>query len=202
MAGRLDSYLSILTIGLFLFGFLIFSYSVIGLLLLVFTVLFFMLTLILISSKHASKDPAEFSKLKFIIPVPPIIALVLSSGYIFTPLPYFRSIKYQDVGVFAYLFILLEMFILFTMITETKNKISTPFEKAGYDISEINNELGKFSKNISMLALISFVLSSAISFMLIYGPEINIGILPAIIIFLFIYVYVIFNYVKRSSSSD
>ena len=202
MAKSFNSGISLFFIGTFLVAFFLFSYSTIGILLFFLTAILSLISILQVKSKNNASEPELFSITKFIIPIPPIIALVLSSGFIYAPLPYFVSLKYQNILLFAFLFIFLEIFIVFSMVTETILKIKLPLEKAGYDMDEVNEQMGKFSDNIDSIAFLTFLLSCGITFLLVYGPEISIGILPAIIIFLFVYAYVIFSYITKSSSTD
>lgn len=202
MAKNFNSGISLFFIGTFLAAFYLFSYSGIGTILFILTAILSLISILEVKSKNNAKEPDLFSITKFIIPIPPIIALVLSSGFIYSPLPYFISLKYQNILLFAFLFIFLEVFIVFSIVTETISKIMLPLEKAGYDMDEVYEQMGKFSNNINTIAFLTFLISCGITFLLVYGPEISIGILPAIIIFLIVYVYVIFSYIKKGSAQE
>ena len=202
MASDINSTISLFFIGVFLLAFFMFSYSTIGILFFFFTAFLSLYSFLELRTVNNAKEPDEFSITKFIIPIPPIIALILSSGFIYTTFPYFASLKFQNIMLFAFLFLFLEIFIVFSMVTETISKIKFPLGKAGYDQDEVNEQMGKFSNSLDSIVFVTFLLSCGITFLLLYGPEFSIGILPALIIFFFVYVYVILTYITKNPSTD
>ena len=71
--------------------------------------------------------------------------------------------------------------------------------RAGYDSHEVETEMKKFTNHIISIGAVSLFISAGFIFLLIITPEIDIGIFPAIIIFIIVYMAVIFNFLRKNA---
>ena len=202
MANRLELAGSSLSMFIFIIIFGIGFTSLFGRVLTALTAIFMIGAILSSDSKRNAKLSASFSFAKFIAIIFPLLALILSSGFIYSIVPIFiYAIPFQ-IQLLAFSLVLVESFIVFSMIHETSKKITVPLNEAGYDLEELNREMGNFSKSISSIVIISLFSSMIITLLLAYGPQLSLGIIPYLFLFIIVYVYVIYNYMNKTSSKE
>ncbi len=141
----------------------------------------------------------RFSRVKFFIFLFPILALIFSSGYLARYTSSFLAISPSYEGFFSLSIILPEFSVLCLIAEETATRVKIPMIRAGYDSHEVETEMKKFTNHIISIGAVSLFISAGFIFLLIITPEIDIGIFPAIIIFIIVYMAVIFNFLRKNA---
>ncbi|MCL4345691.1 MAG: hypothetical protein M1375_00180 [Candidatus Thermoplasmatota archaeon] len=150
------------------------------------------------SSKDGTNELGTFSKVKFFLFLFPILAVVFSSGYVGSFVPSLSAINPSSSGLLSLFLIVMEFALIAMIADETVRKISRPMIQAGYDPEEIDTELQKFSMHVSEIETAVLLVSFGFILLLVFSPEVNIGIFPAIVIFLVVYAVVIGNMIRRN----
>ena len=68
----------------------------------------------------------------------------------------------------------------------------------GYDIDDMENELGRFTKMIFLIAMVAFILGYLSYIAVLILPAFNIGLIPAIIVFFAVYAILMRNTIKKT----
>ncbi|MCL5988458.1 MAG: hypothetical protein M1414_06130 [Candidatus Thermoplasmatota archaeon] len=202
MANKLELAGSVLSMLIFTTIFFVDFISEFARVLAAMTAVFMLVAIFSADSKQSAKLPAAFSFAKFVVIIFPLTALMLSSGFLYAIIPIFNSSTTFQIQLLAFSLVFVESFIVFSMIHETSKKIVVPLNEAGYDLEELNREMGNFSKSISSIVLVSLFSSMIITLFLAFGPQLSLGIIPSLFLFVIVYVYVIYNYMNKTSSKD
>ncbi|MGC8506211.1 MAG: hypothetical protein ACP5NK_05845 [Thermoplasmata archaeon] len=136
----------------------------------------------LINGKH--------SKMRFLALILSIIPLVLSRGYLTL---YIRTpIIIQTGNLTDYVITIVASLLgfLFAGLTETFTQFRKVLEEKEYDEYEINSSLGSFGNTVFGIGVLSFISGGLLYVIIRILPSLNIGIFPAIVIFLAVYILV------------
>jgi hypothetical protein len=125
------------------------------------------------------------------------ITLILSSGIIFSVFPYLDILSKSGSGAVAFYFIFVILSIMAFMGFETSSRIEGSLTPNGYEKIELEKELGFFQRDIAMLGFVSLFLSLGVIIILEISPSLNIGLIPAVIIFFVVYAIVLGTMLKK-----
>ncbi|MHB1439789.1 MAG: hypothetical protein ACYCSO_08625 [Cuniculiplasma sp.] len=180
---------------------LIFYSGVAGLLgesFLVVLVIFFSLSLLPIFQEKKIEEK-RISPMKFLPVILIGLSIIFSSGYLYSPFPYFRMLSRTGSGNISFFLVLMLFSVIGIMSLETHKNIQTPLIVSGYDRDEIEREMNLFTKSVAMIGLFSLLAGLGIDLLLEGGPDLDIGLVPAIIIFFVVYAFVITSAVRKES---
>lgn len=184
---------------LFFFAFLLTSDSNIGYVLSSLYIFFFLISVLLLSrEKNENVNLNSFSKVKLFTFLFPILAIVFSTGYVSFFAPSLSAINPNSAGFLSLLLLILEFSIILLISQETAGKLEKAMIRSGYDKAEVNRELGRFSIHVSEIGGSVLLLSFGFIFLLVFAPEVNVGIIPAVIIFIVVYALVIGNLIRKN----
>lgn len=164
---------------------------------------FFLFSLIVpAGKKYEGVNLTSFSKLKFVTFIFPILAIILSTGYVSSFSSSLSSslsaINPRSAGFLSLFLLVLEFTVILLISQETSNKLSSVMLKSGYDQSEVKEELQRFSLHVSEIGTGVLLISFGFIFLLVLVPEVNIGIVPAVIAFIIVYALVIGNLIRKN----
>ena len=160
---------------------------------------FFLFSLIVpAGKKYEGVNLNSFSKLKFVTFIFPILAIILSTGYVSSFSSSLSAINPRSAGFLSLFLLVLEFTVILLISQETSNKLSSVMLKSGYDQSEVKEELQRFSLHVSEIGTGVLLISFGFIFLLVLVPEVNIGIIPAVIAFIIVYALVIGNLIRKN----
>jgi hypothetical protein len=160
---------------------------------------FFLFSLIVpAGKKYEGVNLTSFSKLKFVTFIFPILAIILSTGYVSSFSSSLSAINPRSAGFLSLFLLVLEFTVILLISQETSNKLSSVMLKSGYDQSEVKEELQRFSLHVSEIGTGVLLISFGFIFLLVLVPEVNIGIVPAVIAFIIVYALVIGNLIRKN----
>ena len=160
---------------------------------------FFLFSLIVpAGKKYEGVNLTSFSKLKFVTFIFPILAIILSTGYVSSFSSSLSAINPRSAGFLSLFLLVLEFTVILLISQETSNKLSSIMLKSGYDQSEVKEELQRFSLHVSEIGTGVLLISFGFIFLLVLVPEVNIGIVPAVIAFIIVYALVIGNLIRKN----
>ncbi len=160
---------------------------------------FFLFSLIVpAGKKYEGVNLTSFSKLKFVTFIFPILAIILSTGYVSSFSASLSAINPRSAGFLSLFLLVLEFTVILLISQETSNKLSSVMLKSGYDQSEVKEELQRFSLHVSEIGTGVLLISFGFIFLLVLVPEVNIGIVPAVIAFIIVYALVIGNLIRKN----
>ena len=149
----------------------------------------------LINGKH--------SKMRFLVLILSIIPLVLSRGYLTTYLPTPIIIQSGNLTDYVITIVASLLGFLFAGLTEAFTQFRKVLEEKEYEEYEISSSLGSFGSTVVGIGILSFVSGGLLYILIRILPPLNIGIFPAIVIFLAVYIVVFrFIFAKRKLKSS
>ncbi len=140
----------------------------------------------LINGKH--------SGMRFLVLILSIVPLVLSRGYLTTYFPTPIIIQPGNLTDYVITIVASLLGFLFAGLTETFTEFRKLLEEKEYDENEINSSLGSFGNTVFGIAVMSFVAGGILYVVIKILPSTNIGIFPAIVLFLAVYI-VLFRFI-------
>ncbi len=190
------------TIGLVLFliySILIFlvSTTFIAYIFVIFSLIVFFIGILLVNS-HTSGGTEPKNRFKFIAILLPFIPIVLSRGYIGSHLTALYAFNNADTVFIALIFPIAEFSVIMLSNFESASFIGKRSSMGGYDIEDMENELGRFTKTIFLIALAAFILGYLSYIAILILPVFNIGLIPAIIVFFAVYAILMRNTIKKT----
>ena len=190
------------TIGLVLFLIysmliILISTTFIAYVFVLFSMLIFFMGILLVNN-HKSNGEEPRNRFKFIAILLPFIPIVLSRGYIGSHLTAFYAFNIPDTVFIALIFPLAEFSVVMLSNFESASFIGKRSLMGGYDIEDMENELGRFTKMIFLIALVAFTLGYLSYIAVLILPAFNIGLIPAIIVFFAVYAILMRNAIKKT----
>ncbi|MHB1492442.1 MAG: hypothetical protein ACYCSG_04815 [Thermoplasmataceae archaeon] len=149
------------------------------------------------SSKERSPEPRN--KLKFIAVLLPIIMIIFSRGYLAQHFTGFYSYNTADTIFIAVLFPIAELSVVILSNYESAIYFGKRSERVGYDMEDVDQELGRFSRVILMITLLSVVLGYMSFLAVLTLPTFDIGLIPALIIFFAVIIILMRNTISKTS---
>ncbi|MGP6239139.1 hypothetical protein ACNF40_01820 [Cuniculiplasma sp. SKW4] len=203
MGGKMKmdiSFLLSLSGGLIFFlAFLLSADSNVGYVLASLYLFFFLISVILPSrNKGEQINLNGFSKIKFFTFLFPILAIIFSTGYVSSFAPSLSAINPKSAGFLSLLLLILEFSIILLISQETSGKLWKAMVRSGYDPAEVRRELNSFSTHVSEIGAGVLIVSFGFIFLLVFAPEVNVGIIPAVIVFIVVYALVIGNLIRKN----
>ena len=162
-----------------------------------FSMLIFFMGILLVNN-HKSNGEEPRNRFKFIAILLPFIPIVLSRGFIGSHLTAFYAFNITDTVFIALIFPLAEFSIVMLSNFESASFIGKRSLMGGYDIEDMENELGRFTKMIFLIALVAFTLGYLSYIAVLILPAFNIGLIPAIIVFFAVYAILMRNTIKKT----
>lgn len=163
----------------------------------IFSMMVFFIGILLVNS-HRSSGTEPKNRFKFIAILLPFIPIVLSRGYIGSHLTAFYAFNNADTVFIALIFPIAELSVVMLSNFESASFIGKRSSMGGYDIEDIENELGRFTKAVFMIALVAFILGYLSYITILILPTFNIGLIPAIIVFFAVYAILMRNVIKKT----
>lgn len=192
----------VLSLIFFLFFYLSVS-SPIGYLLFVLSLLFFTVSIIdSVTMNYRKSDLRKFSIVKFIFPLFSGVAFLMSSGIILKISGISPPINPSDVNFLSLLYVLPFIYLILVSGYETSGKLKFLTTRSGYDENEIESEIGAFSSHLIFIAFVSLGTSLLSLLFLIIIPSLNIGLIPALILFLSVYLMAIILFFRRGEIDE
>ena len=190
------------TIGLVLFLIysmliILISTTFIAYVFVLFSMLIFFMGILLVNN-HKSNGEEPRNRFKFIAILLPFIPIVLSRGFIGSHLTAFYAFNITDTVFIALIFPLAEFSVVMLSNFESASFIGKRSLMGGYDIEDMENELGRFTKMIFLIALVAFILGYLSYIAVLILPAFNIGLIPAIIVFFAVYAILMRNTIKKT----
>ena len=190
------------TIGLVLFLIysmliILISTTFIAYVFVLFSMLIFFMGILLVNN-HKSNGEEPRNRFKFIAILLPFIPIVLSRGFIGSHLTAFYAFNITDTVFIALIFPLAEFSVVMLSNFESASFIGKRSLMGGYDIEDMENELGRFTKMIFLIALVAFILGYLSYIAVLILPAFNIGLIPAIIVFFAVYAILMRNAIKKT----
>ncbi|MGP6220828.1 hypothetical protein [Caldiplasma sukawensis] len=192
----------VLSLIFFIFFYLSIS-SPVGYLLFVLSLFFFVISIIdSITMNYKKSDLRKFSIVKFIFPLFSGVAFLMSSGIISKISGISPPIDPTDVNFLSLLYVFPFIYLILVSGYETSGKIKFLTSRSGYEEDEIRIEMDAFSGHLIFIALISLGTSLLSLLFLILIPSLNIGLIPALILFLSVYLMAIILFFRRGEIDE
>ena len=153
---------------------------------------------ILMANNHRSTGEEPKNRFKFIAILLPFIPIIFSRGYIGSHLTFLYAFNTPDTVFIALIFPLAEFSVVMLSNYESASFIGKRSSTGGYDIQDMESELGRFTKTIFLIALAAFVLGYLSYIAVLTLPTFNIGLIPAIIVFFAVYAILMRNTIKKT----
>jgi len=149
----------------------------------------------LISGKH--------SRLRFLVLILSILPLVLSRGYLTLYIPTPIIIPPANVTDYVVTIVASLLGFLFAGLTETFTQFRKVLEEKEYDEKDISSSLGSFGNTVFVVGMVSFISGGLLYVTIRILPSINVGIFPAIVLFMAVYIVVFRSiFSKRKLKSE
>jgi len=141
----------------------------------------------------------HISPWKFIALIILMLAILFSSGIIYSHIPTFAALS--SAGSYSASFFLpaIVMVVIIFMVLESSGQMGRPLIPSGYDAFEVSEEVYSFNKSVIFIGLLATGASMVFMLLVVSIPSLDIGLIPAIVVFVIVYFVVIYWILKRES---
>ncbi len=181
---------------------LLFFLGVIGIVgdfLLAMFLLFILIAVIALRSdpkgKYQKVSPWKFLALMMIL-----FAVILSSGIIYDRIPSGAALSPSGAYSVAFFLPVVFLVIIIFMALESSGLLKSSIIPSGYEEFEVDNEIYLFNRSVITIGALATGVSMGFMLLVVSGPTVDIGLIPAIAVFIVVYFIVIYTILKKESS--
>ncbi len=153
-----------------------------------------------ISLNAVRKEGADkISPWKFLSLIVLIIAILFSSGIIYSHFPTLAALSSAGSYSSSFVLPLIVMVTIIFMALESTGLMGKSLIPNGYDAFEVEDAIYSFNRSVIFIGLLSTGISMAFILLVVTIPSFDIGLIPAIVVFVSVYFLVIYWILKRES---